>query len=460
MDSSSWLHGYTTNATPGNNGFMCGYAASCTPAEFQYREEEQQQLISSQIQHHLNQISMHMSMDDEASFMPPNDVAGGAMDTHQLPMIEMDGLLDPHHAAGSSRFPSSSSSSSLSLRSASLSCSPESSSAHALAAPAAGGGQYPEVSSHVPPLAPPAVAPYDHHQYVTLLHVATPAAAAPPELPASAGAFKRYARHLGPRRPQKPGACGQRMFKTAMSVLAKMHMAARYSQQQQQYYQASAEATPPPPTVNQLQHMISERKRREKLNDSFHALRTVLPPGSKKDKTSILIRAREYVRSLESRVSELEAKNKSLESQLTRRDGGDGKGAAAAGDSNDAAGENVQVEITRAVAKEEPAVERRELCTLKIAVRPRCDMTEVVVKTLQCLKEKMGGDVSLVAMSTTAAAMSSGRGGASRRDVLTLQLKSPAGAKWEEQPVKDAVAKVVADVLTPPASAETAAAAP
>ena len=50
-----------------------------------------------------------------------------------------------------------------------------------------------------------------------------------------------------------PGACGQMMFKTAMSVLSKMHMAARYSQQkQQQYYQAAAV----PPTVNHPQHMF------------------------------------------------------------------------------------------------------------------------------------------------------------------------------------------------------------
>jgi len=27
--------------------------------------------------------------------------------------------------------------------------------------------------------------------------------------------------------------------------------------------------------------MLSERKRREKLNDSFHALKAVLPPGAK-----------------------------------------------------------------------------------------------------------------------------------------------------------------------------------
>ena len=35
------------------------------------------------------------------------------------------------------------------------------------------------------------------------------------------------------------------------------------------------------PTTTQLHHMIAERKRREKLNDSFQALRSLLPPGTK-----------------------------------------------------------------------------------------------------------------------------------------------------------------------------------
>lgn len=35
------------------------------------------------------------------------------------------------------------------------------------------------------------------------------------------------------------------------------------------------------PTATQLHHMISERKRREKLNESFQALRSLLPPGTK-----------------------------------------------------------------------------------------------------------------------------------------------------------------------------------
>ncbi|TVU21380.1 hypothetical protein EJB05_31010, partial [Eragrostis curvula] len=428
---------------------MCGYAASCTPAELQHREEEEEEeLMSSQIQHHLNQASsdmdqlhahMHMNMDDEAV------VYDEALDMPQHPVV-VDGLLDPHNA---SSFPTSSSSSSLSLRSASLSCSP-SSSAHILgggapaATAAAACGQYPEVSSHVVPL-PPAV-PYDNQQYANA-HAHAPA-------PAKRGAFKSYARHLGPRRQApKPGACGQRMFKTALSVLSKMDMAAKYSQQQYYYQQQEAAEAPlpPPPTVNQLQHMISERKRREKLNDSFHALKTVLPPGAKKDKTSILVRAREYIRSLESKAFELEEKNKSLETRLAQRGNG-----GAAGDSGD--DEKVQIEITRA-AKEELPVEPRDLCTLKIVVRSRCNMTDVVLRTLQCLKEKVGDDVNLVSMNTsTGGSAGPSQNCSSPQAVLTMQIKSP-GANWDEQPVKDAVAKVVADALMLP-SAETTTTAP
>lgn len=417
------------------------------------------------------QISMRMNMDDEAAvYVSSND--GDMHDRY--PIVE--GLLDDPHHAGTCSFPSSSSSSISLPASASLSCSPASSSAHILAAPAAAAGgcnqQYPEVSSHVPLLPPPPPAPhavpasYDH-QY-TNRHA--------PESPAktTTGAFKHYARHLGPKRPPKPGACGQRMFKTAMSVLSKMHVAARYSQQQYYYQAAAAAEAAQPPSVNQLQHMFSERKRREKLNDSFHALRAVLPPGAKvriytrscvyiymscmslcliiytcmhellltneysficfvsifsvrrqKDKTSILIRAREYVRSLEAKVAELEEKNMSLESRLTRHDGGRSKNGGSGGDDHDS-GETtkVQVEITRA-ANEETTF------TLTIAVRSSspCNMTDVVVRTLQCLKEQIGDGVSLVAMSTS----TSGGGGAgpaatgvknaSPRAVLTMQIK-------------------------------------
>lgn len=215
---------------------------------------------------------MQMNMEDEPSayIVPAGDEAAVGM--QQSVLDEFD-FLPSHHAGGCS-FPSSSSTSS-SFRSASLSCSPEISSAHALATPAAG-LQFPEVSSHIPPLVAPVVLPCDddYHQYVLNFH--DTAAMEPGVVPASA--FSRYARHLGARRRPKP-ACGQKMFKKSMSVLVKMQTAMRYSHQQHHFQQASAEAELS--SVNQLQHMISERKRREKLNDSFQALKTVLPPGSK-----------------------------------------------------------------------------------------------------------------------------------------------------------------------------------
>jgi len=131
------------------------------------------------------------------------------------------------------------------------------------------------------------------------------------------------------------------------------------------------------------------------------------------------------VRSLEAKVAELEEKNMSLESRLTRHDGGRSKNGGSGGDDHDS-GETtkVQVEITRA-ANEETTF------TLTIAVRSSspCNMTDVVVRTLQCLKEQIGDGVSLVAMSTS----TSGGGGAgpaatgvknaSPRAVLTMQIK-------------------------------------
>ncbi|KAM3347285.1 hypothetical protein ACQJBY_021326 [Aegilops geniculata] len=361
---------------------------------------------------------MQMNMEDEpaAYIVPAGD--GAAVGMQQSVLDEFDFL--PSHHAGGCCFPSSSSTSS-SFRSASLSCSPENSSAHALATPGAG-LQFPEVSSHVPPLVLPC--DDDYHQYVLNFH--DTAAMEPGVVPASA--FSRYARHLGGRRRPKP-ACGQKMFKKSMSVLVKMQTAMRYSHQQHHFQQASVEAELS--SVNQLQHMISERKRREKLNDSFQALKTVLPPGSKKDKTSILITAREYVNSLKSKVCDLEEKNKALQAQLAEC-------ARAAGVEEDDA-EKVEIQITRAAADREDGATTSEVCTVKIAARPAHGNTmDVVLRTLQCLNDQMGeDDVSLVAMSTNDG---DGLTGA----FLTMQLKSASGAKWEEEVVREAVAKAVA----------------
>ncbi|CAM0913892.1 unnamed protein product [Alopecurus aequalis] len=316
MDSSSWIHGCAANG----DGFICGYAASC-------REEEQ-------LQQHLDQISMHMNLDDvePAAYHSISGDISSVLD-------DLDFLPNSHRCS----FPSS--------------------------APATG-LQFPHGD-----------------QYVTNFHD-TPAPGGMSST--STSAFRRYERHLGPRR--RP-ACGQRMFKTAMSVLDKMHTAMR--------------------SGNQLQHVISERRRREKHNESFHALKAVLPPGSKKDKTSVLIMAAEYVNSLESKIRELEEKHQALQAQLpTSRE--------------------VDIQITTAAEGDESG-------EVKISVRPACgNTTDMVLRTLRCLKEKIGEDLSLVSVTT-------GEDDHGPGPNLTLHLKSASGAKWEEDAVREAVMKAVAD---------------
>ncbi|XP_020589896.1 transcription factor EGL1-like isoform X2 [Phalaenopsis equestris] len=54
-------------------------------------------------------------------------------------------------------------------------------------------------------------------------------------------------------------------------------------------------------------HVLSERRRREKLNEKFLVLRSLVPSISKVDKTSILADTIEYLKELERRVEELES---------------------------------------------------------------------------------------------------------------------------------------------------------
>ncbi|CAN6358820.1 unnamed protein product [Urochloa humidicola] len=237
----------------------------------------------------------------------------------------------------------------------------------------------------------------------------------------SHGAFMPYSRHLATKKQPKPsGYGGQRAIKAAMSALARMHMV-RLAQWQQCYQTMETAVAPPGGSngINQLQHVLSERKRREKLNDSFKALRTVLPPTPKKDnKASILIRARDYVNTLKSRVSELEERNRMLvESQRHCNNGVD------PGHVSD---EEIEVNIDRATAED-----ISQEYHLKIVVKSGCNAMDAVVGILECLKEV--GDVRLAAVDT-----------GSRTTTLTLQMKT---RRCDDNFLKESVIKSVKGVM-------------
>nr|CAB3464196.1 unnamed protein product [Digitaria exilis] len=235
------------------------------------------------------------------------------------------------------------------------------------------------------------------------------------------GAFMPYSRHLSTKKKPKLGSGGgQRAIKAAMSALARMHMV-RLAQWQCYQMEMAAAAQPTTAGSNcnqvQVQHVLSERKRREKLNDSFKALKTVLPPAPKKDKASILIRARDYVNTLKSRVSELEQRNRMLV-ELQHHNCNNG------GDRDDVSDERIEVDIDRAAVVEETS---QEYYNLKIVVRSGCNATDAVVVVLESLKEI--GEVILEAMDTGSGATT-----------LTLQMKT---SRCDDNFLKESVIKSV-----------------
>ncbi|ONK80954.1 uncharacterized protein A4U43_C01F23670 [Asparagus officinalis] len=216
----------------------------------------------------------------------------------------------------------------------------------------------------------------------------------------------------------RPGMGGHRMIKTCIAVLRRMNLMSAEARMQGSR----------PPTSNQLHHMISERKRREKLNESFHALRMLLPPGAKKDKASVLFNTRDYLNNLKLQVSEMEERNRMLESQLTREDEIE--------EDNGASNERVDVQIARAL--ESSSLVQR--VALRITVRVECDMADLLLRALECLKE-MGG---LTLVSVNANTFSQQMGVFARLNI-SLQVEA---SDWDEQAFKEAVTRAVTDLIT------------
>ncbi|KZV31538.1 Basic helix-loop-helix DNA-binding superfamily protein isoform 1 [Dorcoceras hygrometricum] len=66
---------------------------------------------------------------------------------------------------------------------------------------------------------------------------------------------------------------------------------------------------------NDRNHVLSERKRREKINERFMILGSLVPSGGKVDKVSILDHTIEYLKELERKVEELESYKEVMEQE-------------------------------------------------------------------------------------------------------------------------------------------------
>ncbi|CAN4084906.1 unnamed protein product [Withania somnifera] len=232
-------------------------------------------------------------------------------------------------------------------------------------------------------------------------------------------AFRRFRSGLGPNSVQIAARSTRRenMLRRSVTFFRNLNMMRR-----QEQIQANLRA----PTSTQVHHMISERRRREKLNDSFQLLRSLLPPGTKKDKASVLASTTKYLSSLKAQVEELSIKNEMLEAQLVKPQMISVGISSSSSDGN----ERVAVEI---INIGESTSESR-IVDLQVSVRAECSILDLVTCLLEFLKTDNNITVVSLAASTRPMVIH-----------ITLRIRIE-GSECDESAFKEALKRVVGDL--------------
>ncbi|XP_030551924.1 putative transcription factor bHLH041 [Rhodamnia argentea] len=234
-------------------------------------------------------------------------------------------------------------------------------------------------------------------------------------------AFRRYSPALLPRPQIKASPRQHSMLKRAIAYCRSMNL-----MRMRDRLQGGIR----PPSTTQLHHMMSERKRREKLNESFVALRSLLPPGTKKDKASLLATTREYLSSLTEQVEDLRRKNAILEAQAlppTEPPTGEPSGSSSDGS---------RVDVRTGTVSESTSQDRT--VDLQVTVRGHCSALNLVIRILEFLKQAR--NVSLMSMEADTQVHESN---IVNRVNLRLNVE---GGEWDESGFQEAVRRVVADL--------------
>ncbi|KAK6151960.1 hypothetical protein DH2020_014595 [Rehmannia glutinosa] len=234
-------------------------------------------------------------------------------------------------------------------------------------------------------------------------------------------AFRSYHAAFGPRvatRNQK-----HNMFKRAVLFFRNLNMRRR----RELHIRENR-----PNTAMQLHHVISERRRRQKLNESFQVLRSFLPPGSKKDKASVLSNTTEYLSSLKSQLKEVRKRNQTLETQLSTNRIEVGLISSSRID------QRVNVEISQVLSA---STSESRLLDLRVNLRSgECSLLDLVFRVLGFLKQQR--NISLLSVQSN-----------TRMQVesnvpvhgLVLRLKIE-GDEFDESGFQEAVRRVVDDL--------------
>ncbi|KAK9075739.1 hypothetical protein SSX86_004068 [Deinandra increscens subsp. villosa] len=236
--------------------------------------------------------------------------------------------------------------------------------------------------------------------------------------PRVASAFKRYGTYLG---PTKRAQNRQNLNRRSLSFFRNLSEAR--AQQEYQMVQTTR------PSSNQLHHMISERKRREKLNESFQALRSLLPPGSKKDKTSVLLNIKEYIGSLNSQIEELTKRNKILEAEHSKKE------TLHKDSSGLFSGERLTIRVTDV----EESTSEAQVVDMEVNVRGGLVLRDLVARILEFMKQVE--DVTIMSIDARTQILENET--IANRVVLRLRIR---GSAWDRSNFQEALARVLDDL--------------
>ncbi|KAK4368636.1 hypothetical protein RND71_012428 [Anisodus tanguticus] len=235
-----------------------------------------------------------------------------------------------------------------------------------------------------------------------------------------ATAFRRFRPGLGSNNVQIAARTRrENMLRRSITFFRNLNMLRRKEQIQ---------ATPRAPTSTEVHHMISERRRREKLNDSFQLLRSLLPPGTKKDKASVLANTTEYLSSLKAQVEELSKKNEMLEAEVNKPQ----MKSDAISSSTSNGNERVGVEI---INVGESTSESR-IVDLQVSIRGECSILDFVTRLLEFLKTDNNVTLESVAANTRPMVQSAPVTNITLRIRIEIRVPSPLETKMNQNHAK------------------------
>ncbi|KAE9604699.1 hypothetical protein Lal_00010977 [Lupinus albus] len=238
--------------------------------------------------------------------------------------------------------------------------------------------------------------------------------------PQTNSAFKRYRPNLGPNNmPLKVSNFRRESMLNRSFVFFRNLNLSRMREHIEATHSSST----------QMHHMISERRRREKLNENFQALRALLPPGTKKDKASILTSAKETLKSLMVEIENLSLRNQDLVSVVPTKESSTHQKTKASFSSNETF--NVQVShVPQSSSSEERIVE------FQVNLRGHVSQVDILISLLEFLKKTH--NVNLISIEAT-------QGNALHQ--LNFTLRIVEGSEWDESSFEEAVRRVVSDLI-------------